>query len=230
MKTTSPLKNHLTRILVGLATCSLLGPPASATILFTNGNSQYNGVNFAGGASASVVTGEVTIGALSLDVLFLNGIGPDGTTPILLHAQHGAASVENDADAASSTPQIGFSSITMKPQASYGFTAGDFKLDEINSDPAGSVTFLGIDQFGNPTTETFPIFPNGQNPYQFTTANGELVTSLVITVPTTNLLADIKQVSVDMVLLPEPATLALLAAGLTILGILGRASHDLLRR
>lgn len=202
---------------------------ASATITFSTGNQQYNNVNFAADQNAGTVTGLATIGGQDLQVYFTSGIGPDGSTPITLHAQHGVAFVENNADAASSTPQIGFSSITIKPQAGYGFTAGDFKLDEINSGVSGLVTFFGKDQFGNLTMQSFAISPNGQNPYQFVTSNGEMVTSLVFTVPTTSLMADVKQVSVDMapMAIPEPATVV--SAFLLVLP-LGVSAYRIIRK
>ena len=213
-------RNQLIIGLALLAGISVL-PEASATITFDTGNQQYNNVNFVAAQSAPTVTGYATIGGQDLAVYFLNGVGPDGFTSINLHAQHGVAFVENVADAASSTPQIGFSSITIKPQEGYGFTAGDFKIDEINSGSLqGLVTLYGVDQFGNVTHQIFDLSPHGQNPFQFWTGDGELVTSLTFTTPTDSLMADIKQVSVNMApVIPEPTTVASVAILLVPMGL-----------
>jgi len=60
-----------------------------------------------------------------------------------------------------------------------------------------------------------------QNQYNFTTDPGTLITSLTISVPTTGLLVDLKQLSVDVAQVPLPGTLSLFAAGLALLGWLG---------
>lgn len=197
---------------------------ASATITFGTGNQQYSNVNLPNETGALSVTGT----AQGLDVIFSNMIGPDGTTQITMHSQNGVASIENNADTGQTTQ--GFSSLTMQAQAGYGFTAGDFKLDELNDLASGMVTFVGTDQFGNTTTASFSIRPTGQNSYQFSTADGELVTQVVFSVPTTALLADIKSVSVDMArvnAIPEPTTIV---AGVLLLAPLGTSVLRILRR
>jgi len=60
-----------------------------------------------------------------------------------------------------------------------------------------------------------------QNQYNFTTDPGTLITSLTISVPTTGLLVDLKQLSVDVAQVPLPGTLPLFGAGLALLGWLG---------
>lgn len=185
---------------------------ASATITFDTGNNQYNNVNLAADTDAAIITGQINSG---LNVYFSDMIGPDGSTTTM-HAQHGVAFIQSYADSQNHNPSslTGFSSLTITPQAGYGFTAGDLSLDLLNvSKTDVTVTFLGTDQYGNNTSQNLAINWNGQNPYQFSTADGELITRIILSVPTTPsttpLLADMKQMSVDMVpvgAVPEPST------------------------
>lgn len=202
---------------------------ASATISFGTGNQQYNNVNFAANTDSYTITGQATIGGQDLNVIFSEMIGPDRTTQVTMHASHGDATIQSYQDSLTSA-HTGFSSLLITPQTGYGFTAGDFKLDELNKLPDGFVTFYGIDQFLNQTEASFAIDPNGQSPYLFTTSGGEMVTSIRITTGTNVLLQDFKQMSVDMApvgVVPEPSTFV---AGALLLLPLGGAFLRTLKR
>ena len=195
---------------------------ATATIIFATGNQQYTPVNIQANVDALTVIGDIKNTGLTMT--YENMIGPDCSTQVSMHGQNGTAFVESTVDSAPSATHTGFCSLTLLAEAGTAWIAGDFSLDQLNSlqSPTGFVTFLGTDQFGNaalPTT--LAINQNGQNPYNFSTLNGELVTSIVISVPGTDLLQDIKQVSLDAVLLPvpEPSSLSLLLVGM--MGIAG---------
>jgi len=205
------------KTLVALAVFASLGAmqPAGATVTFHTGNVQYTNVNIAADIDAFSIVGD--IGNTGLHMTFEDMIGPTGSE-VSMHGQHGVAFVESTADSGPGATHTGFSSLTLLPQAGYGFTAGDFKLDELNGLQNGTVTFSGLDQFGAFTPQTFALGANGQNPYNFTTAGGELVTKIVITVPTANMLQDIKQLSVEVAAIPEPSTFALLGVGLAGIG------------
>ena len=189
-------------------------PPAAATIIFTTGNQTYTNVNIVAASDVSSCLGD--IGNTGFTMTFQDMIGPDGTTQVTMQCEHGVSAVESFADSQPSATHTGFSSITLVAEPNTAWTAGDFSLDQLNSltSPTGFVTFSGVDQFGNPTSTTLAIDQNGQNPYNFTTANGELVTSILISVPTTDLLQDIKQVSLNAVPIPEPGMLTLVGVGL----------------
>ncbi len=209
---------QLSKSMLALAALTLVGAmqTASATITFGTGNQQYTNVNIVADTDAMSITGD--IGNTGITMTFENMIGPDGSTQVSMHGQHGVAFIESTADSVPGAAHTGFSSLTLLPQAGYGFTAGDFALDELNGQPNGTVSFLGTDQFGVSTQQSFAIVANGQNQYQFITGDGELVTSIVISVPTTALLQDLKQLSVNVAAIPEPSTYAMFSVGLLGLG------------
>ena len=209
---------QLSKSMLALAALTLVGAmqTASATITFSTGNQQYTNVNIVADTDAMSITGD--IGNTGITMTFENMIGPDGSTQVSMHGQHGVAFIESTADSVPGAAHTGFSSLTLLPQAGYGFTAGDFALDELNGQPNGTVSFLGTDQFGVSTQQSFAIVANGQNQYQFITGDWELVTSIVISVPTTALLQDLKQLSVNVAAIPEPSTYAMFSVGLLGLG------------
>jgi hypothetical protein len=209
---------QLSKSMLALAALTLVGAmqTASATITFGTGNQQYTNVNIVADTDAMSITGD--IGNTGITMTFENMIGPDGSTQVSMHGQHGVAFIESTADSVSGVAHTGFSSLTLLPQAGYGFTAGDFALDELNGQPNGTVSFLGTDQFGVSTQQSFAIVANGQNQYQFITGDGELVPSIVIYVPTPALLQDLKQLSVNVAAIPEPSTYAMFSVGLLGLG------------
>lgn len=218
----------LRALFLGAATLALCAiQPANATIVFHSGNVQYTNVNIAADVDAMSVVGD--IGNTGITMTFSNMIGPDGLTQVSMHGQHGVAFIESTVDSASSSSHTGFRSISMTPQAGYGFTAGDFALDELNGLSGGIITLIGLDQFGSTHTDSsFTIDPHGQNHFNFTTADNELVTGIIITVAAEQMLQDIKQVSVDVARIPEPGTFALLSLALFGAG-LSRGGRELKR-
>jgi PEP-CTERM motif len=208
---------RILKTLIAIAVLASVGAmqPAGATVTFHTGNVQYTNVNIVADVDAFSIVGD--IGNTGIHMTFEDMIGPNGSTEVSMHGQHGVAFIESTYDSGHDA-HTGFSSLTLLPQAGYGFTAGDFKLDELNGLENGSVTFTGLDQFGAFTPQTFALGVSGQNPYNFTTAGGEVITKVVITVPTANMLQDFKQLSVEVAAIPEPSTFALFGLGLAGIG------------
>jgi hypothetical protein len=200
--------------------------PVSAAIIVQVGNAQYTNVNIAAATDANSITG--VIGNTGNTLIFSNMIGPDFSTTVEEHGANGVAFVESFADAQPGARNTGFSSITLTPQSGTALTAGDFSLNQVNNNASGNVTlrFTGTG-FSSPFTTAIPLDANGLTQINFTTTGGEDITGLTISVAnSTNLLQDIRQVSVTSVSnVPEPAAWSLLLVGFGALGFAMRGAR-----
>jgi hypothetical protein len=185
-------------------------------------------VNIAADTAANSIHGYV--GNTGFGLTFQNMIGPDGTTQVQMHGKNGVAFIESEHDNLNpaANDMTGFTGLTIVPDAGTGWTDGSFFLDLIKNAVAGTVTLSGMDQLGNTTTSMFAISTNGNNPYTFNASNGEIVTKIQISVPTTSALGDFRAFSVNAVNIPTNrvpdggSTIMLLGAALGGLGAVRR--------
>lgn len=220
MNTMTRHTSHLALFII-LAFISIA--PAGATIIWSTGNVQYTNVNIAADIDALSIVG--AIGNTGMTMTFENMIGPDGTTQVDMHGQHGVAFIESTYDS-QNTPHTGFFALDLIAQVGTAWTAGDFALDLLNSSDS-TVTLTGIDQFGVSFSSIFTIASNGQNQYNFLAQDGEKVTSIHIqAADKLQPLQDLKQLSLNAVPAPEPITLSLLGMGLAGLGFSRRRKQN----
>ena len=210
--------------IAGVAVASLFAvtPVSAGSITYSIGNQQYINANIAAD-DLNVLSAVGDIGNTGFQMTFNTMMGPYpllNTTQVAMHCQHGVAFCESQYDSTRPTADhTGFSSITLSAVGNTAWTAGDFSLDLLGQ-TNGTVTFtayldgalVAVNGFNS-----FIIDATGQNPYNFITFIGD-IDQLVITTTSPFNLADIKQVSLQAVAVPEPATLALFGVGLAALG------------
>ena len=85
--------------------------PAFADVIYGTKNIQYDNMNIQADTNALSVTGDIA--HTPLQMTFNTMIGPDFSTQVTMHCQHGVAFCESYADSQPNATSTGFSSLTL---------------------------------------------------------------------------------------------------------------------
>lgn len=199
--------------LLVVASVGLFATGASAAVVYNTGNHQYTNVNIDSDQHGFTILGEVD--HTGIHVAF-DGFGPSPFPAVELHGQHGVAFLEayNPADL--------MHRITITAPPGYGFTAVDWKLDAMPPED-GLIQFTSLDAMGAVIplasgTDTFVFQHDGENPFNADahTDAGTFISVLQITSiatsgpsPVVVPIHTLKQVSLNLVPIPEPVSVSL---------------------
>ncbi|MBL8588785.1 MAG: PEPxxWA-CTERM sorting domain-containing protein [Methylobacteriaceae bacterium] len=186
-------------------------------------------------AHATIIIADGQIGG-PLDNVLFNNNPPDGTAvqgvlngtlfPVffigngteILHGNGGQARLE------AVDGGLNYVDFGIGPGA--GFETAEFNFNTTRTAPGTSVTITAWDQFGASFAGNFALTPNGQNFFNLTTANNELITR--ITLATANDYIDLRRIRIGGAQtissgVPEPSTWAMMLIGFAGLGFCYRA-------
>jgi len=198
------------------ALCLILATPrvGSATLVISEGLiPSLSNVNLVSATDVTTVTGN-TSNAPVVSIFFTT------TSNTHLDAKNGLASISGTTGT--------LSNLTATFQPGYGATEYDFAVQQLAGDT--KVTVTATDQFGTSFNKTFDATASGDNKYNITAADGQLITIVTWSVAAggADSQTNAKQYRVDVAqstAVPEPSTIALAISALMPLGIMGLRSH-----
>lgn len=185
---------------VALGGLMLAAPPAWADIQF-----------FVGTLPGALDTVQLSGGPL--DNTVLGTVGPNNTALTFTGLEDIISPSSGQARIEANDGTLNF--LAVSPTSSLiGFTAFEANL---NAAATGTATINVFDQFGSNPAATFTVNANGQNFFNLRSVNGQVITRVEISTPTTVPLADVRQVRIGgitaITAVPEPASWAMMIAG-----------------
>jgi hypothetical protein len=199
-------------VVVSLA-FAIWAPTAAADVIFTLGNNPQpdeNNILFAAGETGTLITGEVDHSGVGVQFSSLTG-----------------QTLEQNAQGQASITEVNGDPLTSMFVQVPGYTFGDFILNLENG--TGTATVVAVDNFND---SFMYALGNGQNYLTITTANGQSIASVSVTLSTGGGFDVFKQPRISQVCntatsvcvpspdvgVPEPGILTLIAVGLAGLG------------
>jgi len=198
---------------LGSLVFAIWAPTASADVIFTLGNNPQpdeNNILFAAGETGTLITGEVDHSGVGVQFSSLTG-----------------QTLEQNAQGQASITELNGDPLTSMFIAVSGYTFGDFILNLENG--TGTATVVAVDNFN----DTFMYnLGNGQNFLTITTANGQSIASVSVTMSAGGGFDVFKQPRISQVCntettvcipapdvgVPEPGILSLIAVALAGIG------------
>jgi len=207
---------RVTILLTAVLGIGLLPGPSQANIIFTLGNNPQPGeenVLLNKGTTGNTVFGETNKSGTTVQFT---------STQTLTEPANGQARIE----ATDGSTQIGLTNVTISvPGGTYGDLIFNPSITGTVGTAGGTLTVSVTDNFGTVSPFTYTL-GNGNNFLTITTSGGESIASTSLSYDNTGGFTDLREVRISGAVVPEPATITMLATGAGVIA----AGYGLRRR